>query len=171
MARLAKLQIIGPVVLCVVIIAEEMAAYALALMPSSEFVWYLNLKLFGAFQRSHYILSDHFSTPYFQLLFVAAPILLLAYGGIAFRLRLPIAIASNLSFAYAFFLAYASNRIESPAQQAASLAGTAHDFVFNLSALNLTIGPQLYVLTALIIASLISFAASHLLYLRAVREA
>jgi hypothetical protein len=170
MTKLAKLQLVGPLVLALTIVAEELATYWLAWKPSSELAWYLNLKLFGAFQRSHYILSDHFSTPYFQLLFVAAPILVLAYGGIAFRLRLPIAVASNLSFAYAFFLAFASNRIDSPAQQAASLAGTAHDFVFNFSALNPTIGPQAYVLTALLIPTLLSFMAAHLLYLRAVRK-
>ena len=114
MSRLAKLQLIGPLVIAFAIVAEEFATYLLAWNPSSEFAWYLNLKLFGIFQRSHYILSDHFGTPYFQLLFVAAPILLLALCGFAFRLRLPIAAASNLSFVYAFFLAYAWYSIETP---------------------------------------------------------
>ena len=170
MSKLAKIQLLGPLVLAFTIVAEELATCLLAWNPSSEFAWYLNLKLFGTFQQSHYILSDHFSTPYFQLLFVAAPIFLLTFGGFSFRLRLPIAAASNLSFVYAFFLAYAWNRGETLAPQAASLAGAAYDSVLNFSALNLTFGPQICVLTVLLIPSLLSFTASHLLYLRAVRQ-
>ena len=170
MTKLAKLQLAGPLVLAFMIVAEELATYLLAWKPSSEFAWYLNLQFFGIFQRSYYILSNYFSIPYFQLLFVAAPILLLAASGIVFRLRLPIAIASNLSLAYTFFLAYASNRIQSPAQQAASLAGTAYDSIWNFALPNLAIGPQFCILTALIIPSMLSFAASHLLYLRVVQN-
>ena len=96
MSRLTKLQLIGPLVLGCTIIAAELATYLLAWMPSSEFAWYLNLEVFGVFQRSHYMLSNHFVVPYFQLLFVAAPIMLLTCSGFAFRLRFPIAAASNL---------------------------------------------------------------------------
>jgi len=171
MTRLAKLQLIGPLVLAFTIIAEELATYLLACNPSSEFAWYLNLNLFGIFQRSHSVLSEHFGGPYLQLIYVAAPILLLASGGYAFRLRLPVAVASNLSFAYAFFLAYAWYRAAVPSQQAASLGATGYDSVMNLSAVNWTSGPHVYVLAALLIPSVFSFAASHLLYLRAVRGA
>jgi hypothetical protein len=169
MARLAKLQIIGPLVLVFTIIAEELAAYLLAWKPSSEFAWYLNLNLFGIFQRSHAVLSEHFSIPYLQLIFVAAPILLLVWGGSVLRLRFPIAAASNLSFVYAFFLAYAWYGIGAPSPQAASLASTAEASVMSFSALSLTYGPQVYVLAALLIPSLFSFAASHVVYLCAVR--
>ena len=171
MTRLAKLQLIGPFVLAFTLIAEELATYLLAWNPSSEFAWYLNLKLFGIFQRSHYVLNDHLGIPYLQLLLVAAPILLLAFGGSALRLRLAVAAASNLSFAYAFFLAYAWYSAEAPSLQAASLGATGYDSVMNLSALNLTFGPHMCVLAVLLIPSLLSFTASHLLYLRAVRQA
>lgn len=169
MTRLAKLQIIGPIVLALTIAAEEIAAGMLAWKPSSEFAWYLNLHVFGIFQRSHYMLSEYFGVPYFQLLFIALPIVLLASTGIGLRARLPVAVASNLSFAYAFFLAYSWYGTQAPAPRAASLGDTAYDSVFNLSALNLTLGPHVYVLAALIIPALFSAAASHLMYFRAVR--
>jgi hypothetical protein len=170
MTRLAKLQLAGPLALAFTIAAEELATYWLVRNPSSEFAWYLNLNFFGAFQRSHNILSYLYNVPYFQLLFVAAPILFLACGGLGLGHRLAVAVASNLSFAYAFFLAYATAKIESPAQQAASLTGAAHDSVFNLSVLNPTIGPWNFVLIALVIPTMLSFVASHLQYIRAVRE-
>lgn len=156
-------------VLAFTIVAEELATYLLAWRPSSEFAWYLNLKFFGIFQRSHSVLSEHIGIPYLQLLFVAVPILFLVWSGSALRLRLPIAIASNLSLAYAFFLAYAWYVIDAPSRPAASLVATAYASVANFSAPSLTSGPHLYVLAALLISSLFSFGASHLLYLRAVR--
>jgi hypothetical protein len=170
MSRLTKLQLIGPLVLGCTIIAAELATYLLAWMPSSEFAWYLNLEVFGAFQRSHYMLSNHFAVPYFQLLFVAAPLMLLTYSGFAYRLRFPIAVASNLSCVYACFLAYTWQRDGALQGQAASLTGAASDSSFNLSGLALTFGPQVYILAALLMTSLLSFAASHALYLRSVRE-
>jgi hypothetical protein len=170
MIQLTKLQIIGPLVLAFTIVVEELATKLLAWMPSSEFAWYLNLEVFGVFQRSHYILSDHFSIPYFQLLFVAAPIMLLASGGFAFRQRFAIAAASNLSCVYVCFLAMTWQRVGAPPLQAASLTGAAADSAFNLSGLALTLGPQVYVLAALLIASLFSFAASHATYLVSMRK-
>ena len=171
MNRLAKLQLIGPLVLACTIIAAELATNFLAWMPSSELAWFLNLEVFGVFQRSHYMLSDHFAVPYFQLWFVAAPILLLVCGGFAFRQRLPVAAASNLSCVYACFLVYTWLRVGASPLRAASLAGAASDSAFNLSSLTLTLGPQACILTALLITSLLSFAASHALYLGAVRKA
>jgi len=170
MTKLAKLQLIGPLVLFLVIAAKELATCALAWYPSSATAWYLNLKLFGVFQRSHYMLSDHFSIPYFQLLFVAIPILLLACIGVGLRRRFPIALASNLSFTYAFFLAYAWRAVETPSLQAASLTELGYSSMLNLSAFSLSSGPHMYVLTALFIPSLLSFAASHVVYLHAVRK-
>lgn len=170
MARLAKLQLIGPFALALTIIAAELAAYWLNCKPSSELAWYLNLTTFGIFQRSHSVLSEHFGIPYLQLLFVATPILLLAYGGFALRLRLPAALASNLSCAYVFFLMYACYGANSSSTPAASLAATAYRSVVSFSALNFASGPQAFTLSAVLIPSLLSFAASHLLYFRAVRE-
>lgn len=170
MSKLAKLQLIGPLVLALAIGAAELAACILAWKPSSAFVWYLNLELFGIFQHSHSMLSSAFSVPYFQLLFVAGPILILALGGFAFHSRLPVAIASNLSFAYAFFLAYAWYGIRLPAPQAASLSGAAYESVFNISAVSLTFGPHACVLATLLVASMLSTTASHVQYLRVIRQ-
>jgi hypothetical protein len=170
MSKLAKLQLAGPLVLALTIVAAELATYWLALYPSSEFAWYLNLNCFGIFQRSHYIFSNYVGTPYFQLVFVATPLLILIYLGFALRQRLPFAIASNLSLAYVILLVKASNRIESSAEMSASLVATAHDLMFSFSASNFTFGPQTFVLTALIIPTLLSFSASHLVYIRVLRE-
>lgn len=169
MSRLGKLQLIGPVVIALAIVAEELATCLLAWRPSSAFAWYLNLEVFGIFQHGHAMLSDHFSTPYLQLWLIATPILLLTFGGFMFRVRLAVAVASNLSFAYAFFLACACYSIRTPAGQSASLAGATYDTAFSFSALNLTLGPHGYVLMALLVPTLLSTAASHLVYLRAVR--
>ena len=170
MNRLAKLQLIGPLVLACTIAAAELAANFLAWMPSSEFAWYLNLEVFGVFQRSHYMLSDRFAVPYFQLWFVAAPILLLACSGFAFRQRLPVAAASNLSCVYVCFLAFVWQSVGAPPLRAASLTGAASDSAFNLSGLGLALGPHVFILTALLATSLLSFAASHAMYLGSVRE-
>ena len=164
MNRLTKIQLIGPLALACTIAAAELAAKLLAWMPSSEFVWYLNLEVFGVFQRSHYFLSDHFVVPYFQLLFIAAPITLLACSGFALRLRLPVAIASNLGCVYACFLAYTWQKVGAP-MQAASLAGAASDSAFSLSGISLMPGPQAYVLATLLMTSLLSLIASHTSYL------
>ena len=169
MTGLAKLQIVGPIVISAVILAEELAAYALGVKPSSEFLWYLNLQLFSIFQKSHYVFSGHFAFPYFQLLFVAVPLLLLTLFGLAFRRALLLAVASNLSLVYSCFLAYAWHTVESPSQQAASLAGLLPFTTLNLSAQTLPAGPHAYVLMALLIPTLLSFTASHVMYIRAAR--
>jgi hypothetical protein len=157
-------------VLACTIIAAELATNLLAWMPSSTFAWYLNLEVFGVFQRSHYLLSGLFGVPYFQLLFIAVPIIILACGGFAFRQRFPVAAASNLSCVYVFFLAYTWQRVGTPPLQAASLTGAASDSAFNLSGISFTFGPQVYVLFALFIASLFSFVASQAIYLVSIRK-
>src|SRR5262245_14239522 len=98
MSRLAKLELVGPVVLALVIIAAELATCMLAWRPFSAFAWYLNLELFGIFQHSHFTLSQYAAVPYLQVWFIALPILMLAAAGVACRSRLPVALASNLSF-------------------------------------------------------------------------
>jgi hypothetical protein len=171
MAKLAKLQLIGPLVVACTIIAAELATNLLAWMPSSTFAWYLNLEVFGVFQRSHYLLSGHTGVPYFQLLFISVPIMILACGGFALHQRFPIAAASNLSFVYVFFLVYTWQRVGTPPLQAASLTGAVSDSAFNVSGITLTFGPQVYVLIALLISSLFSFAATQVTYLVSIRKA
>ena len=170
MSRLAKLQLIGPMVLAAVIATEELATYLLASHPSSEFAWYLNLNVFRMFQRSHYIFSDHISVPYVQLLFVGLPVIVLATAGATFRIRLLSAVASNLSLVYVFMLAYAWYSFETPTSRAASLVGIGFNDTWGSSSFDFTPGAHVYVFAALLIPTLFSFAASHLIYLRVLRE-
>ena len=58
MIRLFKLQFLGPLVVFVTTLCAELAARALAYDPSSELLWFVNLRLFGIFQRSYSVLGD-----------------------------------------------------------------------------------------------------------------
>src|SRR3954464_6323567 len=115
MNRLAKFQLLGPVALFLTVLAAEISVCALSLMPSSEALWFINLKLFLIFQRTYYIFSDVTGIPASQLLLVALPISLLACYGFIRKQTLPLAISSNLSFCYAIFLLVSWNQIEKSA--------------------------------------------------------
>src|SRR5437588_481729 len=112
MQRLARRQTLGPAVLFLARVAGESAVDALAAMPTSETLWYLNLRLFGIFQRSHYLLSDFIRIPASQLILIALPIFVVACYGFIRNRKLPLAIASNLSFTYASFLVFSWYRVE-----------------------------------------------------------
>jgi hypothetical protein len=104
MTRLAKLQLIGPLAFLVAVMGAEGAAWALAQSPSSEVLWFINLRIFGLFQACYYLLSSQVSVPYFQFLsalslFVAASI------GLVLKSRLLLAASSNLSFLCVCFMA------------------------------------------------------------------
>lgn len=157
MGRLFRLQFLGPLALFVATMSAELAAGALAYAPSSEWLWFANLQMFAIFQRSSYVLSDVIDIPGFQLFGLALPILLLACYGLFARRRLALAIASNLSLAYAAFLLLSW---QSPA------APSAHA---SLGSIAVPSGAGLYVLTGILGSSLLSFVISHLLYLRAAR--
>jgi hypothetical protein len=169
MSRLAKLQLIGPLLLALVIVAEEIATYWLASAPTSTLAWYLNLELFGAFQYSHALLAGTNNVPYLQVMFIAVPILLLAIGGAVSGQRLPLAVAGNLSLVYACFLGFAWLEVRTPTLQAVSLSGSVSTSALGYSAAKITLGPHAYMLAILLCASLLSAAAAHLQYLRAVR--
>jgi hypothetical protein len=157
MNRLFKLQFLGPLALFVATLSAELAARALDYAPGSEFLWFVNLRMFGIFQRSYSLLSEVVSIPGFQLFGIALPIFVLACLGLATRSRLSLAAASHLSFAYAAFLVL-SWQPGVPTTQA-SLGGIA-----------VPPGAGLYVLTGILGTCLLSFAISHVLYLHAVRE-
>jgi hypothetical protein len=157
MNRLFKLQFLGPLALFVATLAAELAARALSYAPGSEFLWFVNLRMFGIFQRSYSLLSEVINIPGFQLFGIALPIFVLACLGLAARSRFSLAVASHLSFAYAAFLVL-SWQPGVPTTQA-SLGGIA-----------VPSGAGLYVLTGILGTCLLSFAISHVLYLHAVRE-
>jgi len=158
MNRLFKLQFLGPLALFVATLSAELAARALSYAPSSEILWFVNLRLFGIFQRSGSALSEFVAIDGFQLFGVALPIFVLACFGLAARHRLPLAVASHLSFAYAAFLLLSWQSPGAPTDQA------------SLGPIAVPPGAGLYVLVGILGTCLSSFAISHLLYLHAVRE-
>jgi hypothetical protein len=164
MTRLAKLQVIGPVCLFVAVFCAEGSAWALSHSPSSEILWLVNLRAFGIFQKSYYLLSSHVSIPYLQFLIVM-PIFVTACMGRVFDCRPLLPIASNLSFLYVAFLAYAWYLVESP-PQAASLAEAS----YRSAIMTMPSGADLCMFIALFAATMPSFAASHIVYYRAVRD-
>jgi hypothetical protein len=164
MNRLFKLQFLGPLALFVATLSAEVAARALEYAPSFEFLWFINLRMFGIFQRSHallgYVASDlgYVASDGFQLFGIALPIFALACLGLASRSRLSLALATHLSVGFAAFLVL-SWQIGSPATRQASLGPIA-----------VPTGAGFYVLATVVGACLLSFVLSHLVYLHAVRE-
>src|SRR5256885_12921462 len=109
MNRLFKLQFLGPLALFAATLCAELAARALQYAPSSELLWFINLRMFGIFQRSYAALlnlSDVVPIDGFQYFGLALPtfVFLLACFGLAAKSRLPFTVATHLSAAYALFL-------------------------------------------------------------------
>ena len=156
--RLFKLQFLGPLALFVATLCAELAARALSYAPGSEFLWFVNLRMFGMFQRSYGVLSGFVGIEGFQLFGIALPIFALACLGLAARSRFPFALASHLSLAYAAFLVLSW---QSPVP---------HTTQASLGPIAIPTGAGSYVLAGIVGTCLLSFATSHLLYLRAVRE-
>jgi hypothetical protein len=129
------------------------------MFPSSETLWYINLNLFGMFQRSYYQIDSYTGIPSFDLFFIAMPILLVGCLGLLCRQRLLLAISSNLSFVYAGLLIYLWVLMQPHALQA------------SLDAIAVPASADLYLVACLLGASLLSFCASHFIYVRDVRAA
>jgi hypothetical protein len=170
MTRLFKLQFLGPLVLFVATLSAEIAARALTYAPSSKVLWFINLRMFGIFQRSDAVLSyvtpNYVTIHGFQLFGVALPIFSLACFGLVARsrfplifARVPLIFATHLSVAYAAFLVL-SWRVGVPAWTQASLGPIAA----------VPTGAGLYVLATIVGACLLSSVLSHVVYLLAVRE-
>jgi len=166
MKDLGKLQVVGPCTLLASILASEVAARALAYAPTSETLWFINLKFFAIFQKSRqylydfipYGVSDYIPLVNAQFLFIIMPIVLIACLGLVSRQRLLLAVASNLSFictAALLFLWYTDER---------------HSQQASLVIVGALQGPNLYLPTTLFGASMLSFLISHLLYIREYRS-
>jgi len=158
MTRFGKLQLIGPAALIAAVICAEGAAYGLAHAPSSEWLWYVNLKWFGMFQQSHYKLNSMLGVDCEQLLIVALPIFAAALFGVIFRKSLLVAIASNLSFVYIAFVVLTWWRAITPTEQASLTMQYAASS-----------GPDAILLIVLVGVSLVSFVVSHILYIQRAR--
>ena len=155
MPQHARLQIIGPVTLFAALLAADGAAYALTLYPSSQTLWFLNLRLLSVFQKSHYVLSSYVDIAYFQIVFIGLPLLLAACYGLVFDRRLALAIASSLSFIYVSFLLCAWYVYDQ----------SWHPTSFIVT--GIPSGPDVCFTGGLLGASLLSFIVSHMSYLRA----
>jgi hypothetical protein len=161
MSRLFKLQFLGPFALFVATLCAELAARALEYAPSSELLWFINLRMFGIFQRSYALLStvsEAVSSDWIKYIGLALPIVVfvLASVGLAARSRLPLTVATHLSMAYAGFLVLSWQAGE-PTKEA------------SLVPIAVPSGPGLYVMATILATCILSFGGTHLLYLRFVR--
>lgn len=163
MNRLTRLQIIGPLTLLAALATAESAAWALSLSPTSEWLWFINLKIFGLFQKSYYLIGETISFPYAQLTIVFA-LAAAAIAGAVFRKRLLLSLASNLSFFFVCATGYAAATMDSFSPAAAMNAAAIAP-----ARTVLPHGTDAWVLLALLAATLPSFVVSHLIYLRAAR--
>jgi hypothetical protein len=163
MNRVFKLQFLGPFALFAATLCAELAARALEYAPSSELLWFINLRIFGIFQRSYVlwsIWSEVFSIDGLQFFGLALPmfVFVLACVGLAAKSRLPFTVATHLSVAYAGFLIL-SWQVGEPKVTQASLVPIA-----------VPSGPGLFVMAVILGACLLSFSVTHLLYLSFVRK-
>ncbi len=162
MSRLFKLQFLGPFTLFAATLCAELAARALQYAPGSELLWFINLRMFGIFQRSYGMLlnlSEVVPIDGFQYFGLALPIFVfvLACFGLAAKSRLPLTAATHLSAAYAGFLVLSW-------QAGAEVTQT------SLGPIAVPSGVGLYVMATILGTCLLSFAITHLLYFLAVRE-
>lgn len=152
MMRLAKLQFLGPLMVLVAVAMAEAAAFALAQFPTSETLWYLNLRVFPVFQTSYGFLCSSWGLAYAQFYLIALPPFAIAVIGLLARRRFLLALANHLSFAYAGFLVYCG-AISETQPATASLIGIA-----------VPTSPNVALLVILTGACLISFLISQSQY-------
>ncbi|MET4320368.1 hypothetical protein [Bradyrhizobium sp. RT5a] len=159
MIRLFKLQFLGPLALFAATLSAELAALALERAPSSATLWYLNLRVFGLFQRSHEALTGYTDLEGAQLFGIALPIFALACLGLITRSKLPLAVSTQFAAGYAAFLLM-SWQSPVPAAKQASLGWIA-----------VPSGEGFYLLAGILGATLLSCIISHFLYLHGARTA
>src|SRR3974390_855866 len=153
MIRLGKLQFLGPVTIVVTVGTAELAAYSLGRIPTSETLWYVNLKVFEIFQESAFTLPPPLDFSYAQFFLVALPLFSIAAYGFLAKRPFPLALASHLSFIYAGFLIYCLVK-----SQMHALTASAAIFA-------VTNSPNSYMPLFLAGACIISFLISHYQYL------
>jgi hypothetical protein len=153
MTRLAKLQFLGPASLLVTVGAAELAAFALSCMPTSETLWYVNLKIFQVFQVSSFTLHPPFDFSYSQLFLIALPIFAIAAYGLANRRPFALALASHLSFIYVGYLV------------CGLLGSPTYPLTASLTSFAVANSPNIYLPLFLTGACMISFFISHYQYL------
>ena len=153
MIRLAKLQFLGPGVVLLTVGAAEVAAFALTRIPTSETLWYVNLKIFQIFQESAFTLQPPLNLPYAQFFLIALPLFATAAYGLLAKRSFPLALASHLSFIYTGYLMYCM------------AATQPHPLTASITSFVVTNSPNIYMPLFLAAACIISFSISHCQYL------
>jgi hypothetical protein len=156
MRRTLTIQTCGSLVVIGGFLAAEIAARILTIHPSSPTAWYLNLEVFGAFERArlHTSLGFLFGPASVWGALAALLLTLLAWSK---RHRLGVALAANFSFVFAAVLAFSFVKgVRSYA--AASLVPAA--FVISFDAL---------LIGVMLLSSFVAVAVSHASYIAAIR--
>jgi hypothetical protein len=153
MSRLAELQLVGPISLLLALVGAESVVFALGYMPASQALWYAHLYVFGPLSQGQNILGTYIDIEHNQLYFVGLPIFLVGCAGFYFKRLLALAIASNLSLIYTSFLICAPY---AGTGRLGSMAGAADSTAAALC------------MSGLFGCTLLSFAASHIVYIRAI---
>jgi hypothetical protein len=111
------MELAGPFSVVAAIVAAEASAFALSRIPTSPFLWYLNIEILRPVSYGFSGLSAVMPLNPLELTdYLAAILLLLGSIGFIAKSRLAIAIASNLSLLYGFCLLYGSYQANSALQ-------------------------------------------------------
>jgi hypothetical protein len=154
MSSLAKLQLVGPILLLAAAMGAEATGLALGRMPDSASLWFLHLGVFAPLHQGDALIADAIVMAHGELMLIGLPLFLLACGGIYFRQPLLLALASNLGFLDVCILVHLSGSVPG---RGASL-GRIGDVV--------AVSPG----ALLFAGALLSFAVSHIVYIGAVRR-
>jgi hypothetical protein len=148
-----KLQIAGPIGVIATVTGAQIGMHALAYWPSSSLLWFIDLEVFRPVQYSFLAENTAYLGDLAQTLTVVLPLLALMCVGFMAQLRLPLAIASNMSLVYGSVLLYASFMADSPIAQTGS----------RLNALR---APSFFLAVSVLFVALLSSAVSHRAYWR-----
>jgi hypothetical protein len=143
--------LLGPVVVVAVIASAQCGAYALDAWPRSTLLWYLNLQVFRPVQYSLFMADGVDPTGVSQAFGVVLALLALICSGLFGKARLPLAIASNLSFLYSVILLYGLYAANNPALAVDVKLGALW-------------GPSFVVVAVVPVAAFISSASAHRAY-------
>lgn len=155
MLREKALQLVGPISVIAAIWCTELAAHALAIWPTSSLLWYLNLEVFQPFRYS----VDSFAFSRLgsdvgaaQSLWLPIALTGLICTGLVARMKLALAIASNVSLIYSGVLLYAG-----------LVTNQSRQLTFNLDGLS---SPTTFLAAFILVVSLVSSTISHRDYWR-----
>jgi hypothetical protein len=145
--------LLGPLVVVAVLASAQCGAYALDAWPRSALLWYLNLEVFRPVQYSFFMGQGMEAPGTIQAFSMVLGLLALICSGLFGKARLPLAIASNLSFLYSVVLLYGLYAARNPALEVS----------VKLSALW---GPAFVLVLLVVLATFVSSASAHRAYWR-----